>query len=167
VLERVRHLALDRLTGRSHSRGELTRWLLGRGCPEPAVTAVLDRLAAVGLIDDVAFARDWVDQRRLRKGLSRVQLTRELSAKGVSAEIVEQTLGERAESDQAVALELARARLSRLAGLERPVWERRLAGLLARRGFSPAVVRGVVFQLGQEAGRSASEPPDDDYDGLG
>jgi regulatory protein len=114
------------------------------------VTVVLDRLAAVGLIDDLAFARAWVEQRRQRKGLSLVQLGRELRAKGVSADIVEQVLEQSPESDQTVALELARSRLSRWSGLERPVWERRLAGLLSRRGFSPALVRQVVFQLRDE-----------------
>ncbi|MDR1214233.1 MAG: recombination regulator RecX [Propionibacteriaceae bacterium] len=149
-LESIQRRVLDRLAGRAHSRQELARALAQRGCPEPAVTVVLDRLAAVGLIDDLAFARAWVEQRRQRKGLSLVQLGRELRAKGVSADIVEQVLEQSPESDQTVALELARSRLSRWSGLERPVWERRLAGLLSRRGFSPALVRQVVFQLRDE-----------------
>jgi regulatory protein len=149
-LELVRRLALDRLARRAHSRHELAQGLARRGCPEAAVTVVLDRLAAVGLIDDLAFARAWVEQRRQRKGLSLLQLSRELSAKGVSAEIVAQALEQSPQLDQDIALAVGRSRLGRLAGLERSVWERRLAGQLSRRGFSPAVVRQVVFQLRDE-----------------
>ena len=61
---------------------------------------VFDRLSAKGYIDDVAFARFWVENRNQRKGTSMRKLMSELAAKGVDRSIVEQVMGDSERTDQ-------------------------------------------------------------------
>jgi regulatory protein len=66
----------------------------------PAITnRVFDRLVEKGYIDDEKFARYWVDNRQLTKGVSRRKLQAELRAKGVEASIIERYLQESPRSD--------------------------------------------------------------------
>src|SRR3978361_1297659 len=81
--EQARALCLRLLTGRSRTRAELCGQLAKRGYPDAVSAAVLDRLAAVGLVDDRDFAEQWVQSRRARAGKSRRALAAELRTKGV------------------------------------------------------------------------------------
>ncbi len=140
----ARAIALRQLAMAPRSRAQLEDKLARRGHPE-VVAAVLDRLEDVGLVDDDRFAAQLVDSRRRTKGLSGAALRRELRDKGVDAEIATEAIGalddatERARAEQLVA-----RRLRSLAGLDPKVQARRLAGMLARKGYSPGVAYAVV-----------------------
>src|ERR687887_2218669 len=56
-------VALHLLTARARSRIELERRLQQRGFEPGAIAEALDRLTAVGLVDDEAFARDLASSR--------------------------------------------------------------------------------------------------------
>jgi regulatory protein len=142
--------ALRKLTARARSERAIIDHLRQRGFGEPAIAEVVGRLKRVGLIDDAALARQWVDDRRRSKGLGRARLRQELRTQGVDADLVEAALGATAEGDDAVAWDFARRRARALAGLDQPSFERRLAGQLTRRGFAPALVRRVVLGLSAE-----------------
>src|ERR1700682_297675 len=62
--EQARALCLRLLTARSRTRAELAGQLSKRGYPDDVSLRVLDRLAAVGLVDDADFAEQWVRSRR-------------------------------------------------------------------------------------------------------
>lgn len=62
------------------------------GVPSEITTRVFDRLVEKGYINDDAFARFWVENRNVRKGVSSRKLTMELRAKGVDADSVERAL---------------------------------------------------------------------------
>lgn len=112
---------------------------------------MLDRFEEVGLVDDKTFAEGWVHYRSSGRG--RRALAQELRMKGVG----EETAAEALEAvDDASQVEAARALVQRKAGamhgLERAVRERRLYGMLARRGFpSDVVVRVVREEIQGEA----------------
>jgi regulatory protein len=107
---------------------------------------VLDRFTEVGLIDDAAFAAEWVESRGRRSGASR--LRQELRLKGVAEEHIAEAIGARdGEADLANARELAIRRCGAMQGLERVVRQRRLTAFLVRRGFSSSVVRRVVAEV--------------------
>ncbi|MDR1450135.1 MAG: recombination regulator RecX [Propionibacteriaceae bacterium] len=151
--ERAREAALRKLTARACSRQRLAEHLRRGGFGEQAVEEALLRLSRVGLVDDAAFARQWVSQRRGAKGLGLARLREELRKQGVAEELVEAALAEAAdtgEDEDAVARDFARRRLRSLAGLDRTAFERRLAGQLGRRGFPSAVVRRVVLEFAAE-----------------
>ena len=149
------------LDQRSRSRHELRERLLnprrvkeGEDGPDPdLVDEVLDSLTRSGLIDDEAFAREWVRQRFERRGKSSSVLRRELQNKGVSAADRESALQQIDESDEReLARELARkkARSVKAVPADRAELDkelRRIVGVLARRGFP----QSMALQIAREA----------------
>ncbi|MGZ4438230.1 MAG: regulatory protein RecX, partial [Nocardioidaceae bacterium] len=67
----ARKILLDQLTGQARSRAELTTKLARKGVPPEIGERLLDRFEEVGLVDDAAFARSWVESRQSGKGLAR------------------------------------------------------------------------------------------------
>jgi len=66
----ARTILLRQLTDRSRSRAELATALRKKQVPDDVATRLLDRFTEVGLIDDEAFARSWVESRQRSKGLA-------------------------------------------------------------------------------------------------
>ena len=128
--------------------------------PNDAAERVLDRLTEVGLVDDHSFAVDFVHAKRAERGLAARELSRQLRVKGISAEAIDAALtdvGE--EAERASARQLAERKLRGMSGLESRVQIRRLAGMLARKGYSP----GLTFQVVREVvGEAATELMDGD-----
>lgn len=84
----ARAVALRLLNSMPRTRHELSTKLLERDVPADAVETVLDRFEQVGLIDDAAFARAWVESRSRSKGFARGRLSQELRRKGVDAAVI-------------------------------------------------------------------------------
>ena len=128
-------------------RAELLAQLTKRGYPDDVSARVLDRLAAVGLVDDADFAQQWVRSRHTRAGKSRRALAAELHTKGVDKEVINTALaGIDAGAERDRAEELVRAKLRRetLSGDDARI-TRRLVGMLARRGYSQNLACEVVL----------------------
>ena len=141
----ARAIVLGRLAARAQTRQELERALRAKKVPPAVAQQVLDRMASVGLVDDTAFASAWVESRQQRRHLSARALRQELQAKGVDRDAIEAAL---APVDTEAELLAARALVARksaaMAELSDQVRNRRLAGLLSRRGFGPAVIARVL-----------------------
>ncbi len=154
--EQARALCLRLLTARARTRAELSGQLAKRGYPDDVTDRVLDRLAAVGLVDDVEFAEQWVESRRSSAGKGRRALAAELHTKGVDNEVITTVLGGiDAGAERQRAEQLVRARLKRedLDGDSTRV-ARRLVGMLARRGYDQNMAYDVVrVQLNVELER--------------
>lgn len=151
----ARAIVLRQLTASARTRVELERTLAKRNVPDDAAGRVLDRMTEVGLIDDAEFAREWVRQRQLGKGLARRALADELRRKGVADDLAQAALGQvDDEAERSAAFELAarKARASR--GQPHDKRLRSLAGMLARKGYPPglafAVTRDVLHAEGVE-----------------
>jgi regulatory protein len=154
--EQARALCLRLLTARARTRAELSAQLVKRGYPDDVSNRVLDRLAAVGLIDDVDFAAQWVQSRRSRAGKGKRALAAELHTKGVDNDVITTVLaGIDAGSERERAEQLVRAKLRRenLDGDQTRV-ARRLVAMLARRGYDQTMAYNVVsVQLDLELDR--------------
>jgi len=137
--------ALER---RAHGERELGLKLERKGhSPEP-VAAAVQRLVRLGLLDDMEFARQYV-QARAAKGRGPVRLRHDLAMLGVARDVIAQVLAELAGSDDdalARARALVERRLPSLAGLPREARRRRLTAFLARRGYR-AEARQILEQL--------------------
>lgn len=140
----AREIALRRLSVRARSRKELAQDLKSRDVPADVAEEVLNRFTEVGLIDDAAFAQEWVEARGRRSGASR--LRQELRLKGVAEEHIADATEGRADDDLVNARVLAARKAASMAGLDKIVQQRRLTAFLGRRGFSNAVIRSVVAQ---------------------
>src|SRR3984957_5335915 len=82
--EQAQQLCLRLLPGRPRARAQLAEAMQRHGVHEDAAAAVLARFAEVGLIDDAAFARAWVESRHHRRGLARRVLSAELTQPAVA-----------------------------------------------------------------------------------
>jgi regulatory protein len=138
--------ALDRALGqlgrRPRSRQELARYLAGKDVPPEVVERVLARLGELELVDDAAFAEWWVENRGRHRPRGAQALRQELWAKGVGRD--EQAAAMAELDEDALALEVALAQAHRYADQPQEVFERRLGGLLARRGFGHSALRRAV-----------------------
>lgn len=144
--ETVARTVCLRLLERSpRTRAELAETLSRRGVPGEVVDGVLDRFTEVGLVDDQAFARAWVDSRQRTRGLAARALAGELHRRGVAREVVEEALLAVApEEEELAARQLVRRKMRTSAGLEPTARARRLLGVLARKGYSGEIARRVV-----------------------
>lgn len=153
-----RTILLDTLTGQARTRKELADKLALRDVPEDVAGELLDRFTEVGLIDDASFAQQWVESRHRSRGLAPRALAQELRRKGVGDEETKAALEQIDESDQRTAARaLVDKRLRSMRGLDHQVATRRLAGLLARKGYGAGLAFSVV--------REALAEHDGDHDG--
>ncbi|HET8602884.1 MAG TPA: regulatory protein RecX [Marmoricola sp.] len=141
----ARKIVLRQLTLAPRSRKQLEDKLRQRGCDDDVAAAVLDRMTDVGLVDDEAYAVTLVRSQQATKGLARRALAHELRKKGVDDEIARGTLDrvdEEQEREQARAL--VDKKLRTMHGLDRQVQTRRLAGMLARKGYPSSMSYAVI-----------------------
>jgi regulatory protein len=145
--EQARNLCLRLLTARARTRSELEGQLAKRGYPDDVNARVLDRLAQVGLIDDVDFAEQWVRSRRLNAGKGKRALAAELRTKGVDNDVITAVLADidaGAERERAEQLVRDKLRREKLGEDDDTKIARRLVGMLARRGYSQTMAYDVV-----------------------
>ncbi|WP_343950901.1 regulatory protein RecX [Nonomuraea longicatena] len=156
----ARNICLRLLTMAPKTRAQLAAAMKKREVPEEVADAVLDRFTELGLINDEAFAEAWVDSRHHGRGLARRALAAELRHRGVDGETVNEAV-ERLDSDQEaeMARQLVDRKLRSTRGLDPQVRTRRLAGLLARKGYSG----GVAFRVIREALEQEGVDLDEDF----
>jgi regulatory protein len=158
--EQARAICLRLLTGTPRTRKQLADALRKREIPDEVADEVLSRFEDVGLINDSAFADAWVESRHHGRGLARRALAQELRTKGVDSTVIDEAVGQLdSEQEEATARDLVARKLRATRGLERDKRLRRLAGMLARKGYSEGMALRVVRQALEEEG--------EDTDGLG
>lgn len=125
---------LEFLGHRPRSQWEVRRRLLRAGFAEEAIEAVLARLAAEGLADDVGFAQAWVENREQFRPRSQALLRSELRSKRVDEDAIEMalTLVDEDRSCRRAALLVAR----RYPSLDDEALSDKLIPYLRRRGFA-------------------------------
>jgi regulatory protein len=144
----ARLICLRLLTAAPRTQAELATALRRRGVPDDAAAAVLARFEEVKLIDDATFARAWVESRHHSRGLAGRALGAELRRKGVAQDDVAAALGElNPEREVRTARDLVDRRLPGTAGLPGPARMRKLIGVLARKGYPPA----LAYRVAREA----------------
>ena len=148
-VEAAYRTALRSIERRSFARADLGRRLLRKGHAREAVEAALARAAGQGLLDDAAFAVNYVETRSAR-GRGPLRLTRDLLAMGVERGIVDRAVAaylRDSEGNGDVPLALASKRAAQLRDLPRHVKRRRVLAYLARRGFRGRDVSEMVGKL--------------------
>ncbi|WP_326684981.1 recombination regulator RecX [Streptomyces microflavus] len=152
-VEQARNICLRLLTGTPRTRKQLADALRKREIPDEAAEEVLSRFEDVGLIDDAAFAGAWVESRHHGRGLARRALVRELRTKGVAPSVIDDAVGQLdADQEEETARELVARKLRSTRGLDRDKRLRRLAGMLARKGYGEGMALRVVRQALEEEG---------------
>jgi regulatory protein len=141
--ERVMGDAYRLLGHRARSTEELRRRLLAKEHDETAVQDALERLASDGFLDDAAFARSFVADKRRLGGWGEERIRRGLRDLGVAAADADAALADEGDEDE---LDRALAVLRRRGTPEEPLEaaRRRALQVLQRRGFSTATAYAAV-----------------------
>jgi regulatory protein len=149
-VEKAREKALRFLGSRPRSEWEVRQNLQKAGYGAGTIDRVLERLRGVGLVDDAAFVRYWLDNRAQFKPKGAVALRQELRLKGVEREVIDTVLAESEHADDSAALRAALAKADRYRQLPRPEFAQKLGAYLARRGFDYETVREAVNAAWQQ-----------------
>lgn len=146
LLKRAKNSAYRYLTIRPRSRREVEQKLLDREFPPDIISPVIDHLVKLGYLNDEQFARQWAASRVRSRGFGRRRLEQELRIKGVSRDIISESLRDLfVEAPEAeVARKEADKKLRTLARFEPEVRRRRLAGFLERKGFSSEIIGTII-----------------------
>lgn len=126
---------------RPRSEWEMRSYLQRKHASPALVGSILNKLSKSGIIDDLAFAKAWVESRRLLRPTSKRKLQQELRAKRVSDEVIGQVLAADAADERLVLQELAVKKRGRY------VDDMKLMQYLVRQGFSYDDVKAVVQEL--------------------
>ena len=159
----ARAIVLRQLTASPKSRQQLERKLAERNVPEDVAAAVLDRFEEVRLVDDAEFADMWVRSRSQSRRLAKGALRRELADKGIDPDTAASALEQLSDEDEeAAARHLVERKLRPGTDLtdraERDKTTRRLASMLARKGYQPSQAFRIVGEvLDAAAGGAASD----------
>jgi regulatory protein len=140
------------LTASAKSRLQLARKLAERNIPEDVAEAVLDRFQEVRLIDDAEFADMWVRSRSQSRKLAKGALRRELAEKGIDQETASAALEQLSDADEEAAARILVERKIRPGTdlgdrAERDKATRRLASMLARKGYQPSQAFRIVGEV--------------------
>jgi len=101
-----------------------------KGVTKELTERVFDRLETKGYIDDEKFANFWLENRNVRKGISKRKLQSELAAKGVDRTLVDSILNVSERADSEEILKIIAKKASRYDD------KQKLIAYLARQGFS-------------------------------
>ena len=142
----VKARAVSLLAQREYSRQELTDKLTAAQASPEEVKQALAQLEAKGLVDDARVVETLVNRRSGKLGASR--LRQELQAKGVSAEMVAETMAGLKGTELARAQAVWQKKFGQLAATSAE--RNKQARFLASRGFSGDVVRQVVAGLSDD-----------------
>ena len=141
----ARAIVLRQLAMAPRSRAQLEKKLRQRGCPDDVAEQVLDRMTEVGLVDDQAFAELVVRSKHSARGLARKALSHELRKQGIDADVADEALSQVAPADERMkAEELVAKKLRTMHGLDASTQARRLASMLARKGYSGEIAWPVI-----------------------
>jgi regulatory protein len=143
------------LESRSRTTADVRARLVRAGWPARFIEQALERLSEIGLLDDEAYARGWLESRDRGRPRGERVLRQELRLRGVPGDTATAALEERREAadadggrgsaDEAAAAHLLQRRASALARIPDPrVRGQRAYALLARNGFDPDVAGRVA-----------------------
>ena len=140
--------ALHFLEYRPRSEAEVRQRLRRRGFNEETLDEVIVRLKQQSLIDDLAFAQYWKDNRLSFRPRSKNLIKRELLQKGVSYEMASDIVDEL--NDEESAYRVAQKKASTLTAMEYSEFRSRLSNFLIRKGYSYGIIERVTSRLWQE-----------------
>jgi len=140
------------LSFRARSEFEINEYMLRKGWNEETRKEVLEKLKILKLLDDEAFARQWIGYRTHSRPKGRSLVKMELRKKGVNKEIIDKLLSEErgSASEKILAEKYGRAKLKRFKNLPALEAKRKLYSALMIRGFNGEIVGEVVDKLLKE-----------------
>lgn len=142
-LQNALEMAFRYLGPRARTEVELRRYLEGRQVEPETIEQALASLREQDYVNDVRFAREFSEDKRLLEEWGADRIERRLLALGVPSAIVRDAVGARARDDEReAALALVRRRFPALENDPREL--KRAIGVLARKGYDSELAWEVV-----------------------
>jgi len=138
---------------RPRSESEVRGRLQRRGFDGDCIEAVIAKLKEQGVVDDVAFAQFWKENRESFSPRSRRLTKLELRRMGVVNEIIDQVVDDVDDGDNAYRAALRKTRHWTL--FDYASFRHRLGEYLRRRGFDYEVINHTVERIWRERGNSS------------
>jgi regulatory protein len=157
--QRAMDKALRLLARRPRSRHEIDDALKQAGFAPDIRERVIARLVEMDYLDDRAFARWWVENRIQFNPRSIRALQQELYQKGVSQDVITETLAHL--DDEALAIAAGQQRADRWRNLSQTDFDKKMLGHLQRRGFSYSVARLAIDHIREQIRKDSSTHSDD------
>lgn len=154
---RARDRAMRYLSYRPRSIAEVRRNLRRKDVDEALAERVIAYLREYNYLNDLEFARYWVEQREAFKPRGRLALQQELRQKGVARAIIDEAVEEVDEED--AARRAAEKRVRRWSHLPYDEFRTKLGGYLQRRGFHYGIIRTTVEAIWKEL--ASEETPEE------
>ena len=148
--ERGKEIALRLISNRPRSIKEVKDRMKEKGIDDAVQERVVTRFAELDLLDDIAFARYWIDQRARFKPRGIPLLQQELRQKGVDQQIIQDLLNEL--DNSSAAMQAAEKKARTLAHYPEEEFRKKLSGFLQRRGFYYEEIRTAVDSAWQQIG---------------
>jgi regulatory protein len=130
--------ALRYVAMRPRSEWEMETYLRRKQVDEPVAEVIMNRLRAVGLLDDAAFATAWVANRRQLKSTSKRRLRLELKQKRLPEAVIDQALKEDEADERDTLRELVEKKRARYPD------RNKFMQYLARQGFGYDDIKSVL-----------------------
>ena len=141
--------AIAALRRKERSVGELDAWLRKRAVEDVERREILDRLLALGELDDERFARRFAEDKRELAGWGSERIQASLLARQVDPDTVEEVLavdGEAEQVDRATELLAARP-----GALDDDASRSRALAFLARRGYAYEIAHSAIRRAEEAA----------------
>ena len=138
--------ALKYISFKPRTKYEVVKKLNENGFEDGIIPIILEKLVEKGYLNDVQYAKNWVENRSIYKPRSKKLITWELKNKQIGEDIIRDVTGEMLPEEK-LAILAAEKYARRLSGFEKEVFFRRLSGYLIRRGFSYHTVNSTVQSI--------------------
>jgi regulatory protein len=132
---------------RPRSRYEINSWLKRKKVPEQIWSDLIKKIEHLDLLDDLKFAKWWIDQRNNFKPRSKKLLKLELQQKGIDREIILESLMDEEIDEVEVASKLLTRKKSLLEKLPDENAKQKLIGFLARKGFDWETIEAAIERV--------------------
>lgn len=147
TLDKLLRFAMVRL----RSEKEVTDYFKRKKVHESMHEKLFEKLKHLELLDDVKFAKWWIDQRIQFKNKSKRVIQMELRQKGIGKEIIDEVFSETVIDEEKMAKELLAKKIYKWKNLEPREAKQKISQYLAGKGFSWDVIEKVVdSQLNME-----------------
>jgi regulatory protein len=149
TVEEAYQKALRLLGYRPRTEYEMRSRLAEYGYEEDCIENVIARLLEKKYLDDRQFAEDWVENRSTFRPRGRRLLTMELRQKQVSENQIRTAL-ETIPEDAILVRQAAEKYCTKLKGLDKQSFKRKLYGFLARKGFNYDDIKPILEEMWEE-----------------
>ncbi|MBI4995293.1 regulatory protein RecX [Candidatus Peregrinibacteria bacterium] len=140
---------------RAYSKKEITQKFerkakkikLEENVSEPLIEKVLKRLTELNYINDAKILDSYFEYRLPARPAGKFVFLNEMKRRGIPMDEAKRVWDEKKIDEKILAEEFIAGKIKRFAGLDARIKKKRIAGLLARRGFEANIVWSVIEKL--------------------